>query len=821
MSHPILGRADLVEALGTGDPEMLVAVARQLGLVRRVAREPVPLKLDHIEPARSKPSKKDSSGYPNSVEDVGLWMLTRYELAKPWKEPEPNDTRTECRWTRRPETVRQTQPLASWNVIGPRLRSELASLRTNQPDIRKLIDRYARRELITHIPKQEKRRWGDLSVVCDTSLRMIPFEYDQHLVVRQLREQVPPECIRVFEGASPLSLRARPDRRGAEVQQFELPPPSSLVLVLGDLGWLAAPTAWWQCWRKWGERLRMHGCRLQALVPFSVKQLPPVLQELFSAQSWQPDRQAYVADRGKRASLVNDIITLAAPTLRLEPGLMRGLRMLVPGAGDASLEVDVWNSPLLSSNHPVATTIDRQVVREQLRDQFTALPPETRRAALKCIRDWRTNIAGAPEIWFEEALSLDADSRSLIPKLDIADARATMREFNRRRLAAGSSSLDAWWDRVTIRLSDAAFEDKEVGLLLRNVRRELHPTLHGVPAGTDPREVPAGTLRQYRLAVCDDEVVVSPQEDGERSGAIAPQELAIRSSNQHFRVGAVGVTSEASFWKNARKPDCVSDFGTDQYGAWFEFQVAHPKKESDYVTQRMRWIPRGTFMMGSPEDEQGRDDDESPMHRVTLTRGFWFADTPCTQEMWEAITGENPSDFKDEQLPVETVSWEDVQEFIRAISAQMPDLEINLPTEAQWEYACRAGTSSRYWSGDELNESQANFNRNVGKTTPVKSYPANPHGLWDMHGNVWEWCQDWSGTYDSDDQVDPSGPSSSSFRVIRGGSWVNNAPDARSAYRCWVAPGSRVHFLGFRCMSSVAEPEKFLTRGRSRFPRTT
>ena len=224
--------------------------------------------------------------------------------------------------------------------------------------------------------------------------------------------------------------------------------------------------------------------------------------------------------------------------------------------------------------------------------------------------------------------------------------------------------------------------------------------------------------------------------------------------------------------------------------------------------------------MGSPEDEVDRGIDELP-HEVTLTRGFWLADTACTQEVWKAITGENPSNFKDEEdsiqeLPVETVSFNDVQAFLTQLNERIgKEATFSLPTEAQWEYACRAGTNTPFSFGKSISTDQANFNGDYPyadsakgefrkRTVAVKSLPCNSWGLYQMHGNVWEWCSDWYAEYSQDHFADPQGPDSGSYRVIRGGSWLFNARHVRSACRDRSVPGYRVGNLGFRLLSSAS-----------------
>jgi len=209
-----------------------------------------------------------------------------------------------------------------------------------------------------------------------------------------------------------------------------------------------------------------------------------------------------------------------------------------------------------------------------------------------------------------------------------------------------------------------------------------------------------------------------------------------------------------------------------------------------------RWCPAGTFMMG----------DANNQHRVGLSRGFWLLETEVTQAMWMSVTGDNPSNFKGAKLPVESVSWNDSQEYIKKLNEMKvapAGFKFSLPTEAQWEYACRAGTTTAYHFGDTLTQQQANFGGNVRKTTDVGSYPANAWGLKDMHGNVWEWVQDWFGDYPSGAVTDPTGASSGSFRVIRGGSWGNRAEDCWSALRGSSDPALS-YALGFR-LSLVSE----------------
>jgi formylglycine-generating enzyme required for sulfatase activity len=244
----------------------------------------------------------------------------------------------------------------------------------------------------------------------------------------------------------------------------------------------------------------------------------------------------------------------------------------------------------------------------------------------------------------------------------------------------------------------------------------------------------------------------------------------------------------------SNRPAWASEAGTDRYGRWAELQVGK-------AVQRLRWIEPGEFMMGSPANEPQRGSDEGPQHRVLVTRGFWLADTACTQQLWlEVVGGKNPSRFTgDPHLPVENVSHVQVEdEFLKRLQAKLPGQpEVLLPTEAQWEYACRAKTTTPFSFGLQITPDQVNYDGNypynggpkgkyVERTVGVKARPANAWGLYQMHGNVWEWCADDRRPYSAGVQMDPEGPvlaGPEALRAVRGGSWILGAGNCRSAYR--------------------------------------
>jgi sulfatase modifying factor 1 len=285
-------------------------------------------------------------------------------------------------------------------------------------------------------------------------------------------------------------------------------------------------------------------------------------------------------------------------------------------------------------------------------------------------------------------------------------------------------------------------------------------------------------------------------------------------------------------------PEWAAEWGDDQFGPFAVWQVRD--RDGKRLSQQFRWIPPGSFWMGSPENEPGRWVDEGPRHWVTLTRGFWMADTPCNQELWQAVTGKNPSYFPSPRHPVETVSWLRVQEFLTRVNANAEGDRFDLPTEAQWEYACRADSDKALYptaKGDGTIEilgernapaldpiawyagnsavpegiengyevsgwKQRQFNHQRASTQPVGLKLPNAWGLYDMLGNVWEWCLDRWGGYPAGSVVDPERcgerEGDGVSRVSRGGCWHYRARRVRCASRYHNRADFQGNYLGFR-----------------------
>jgi formylglycine-generating enzyme required for sulfatase activity/nucleoside phosphorylase len=296
------------------------------------------------------------------------------------------------------------------------------------------------------------------------------------------------------------------------------------------------------------------------------------------------------------------------------------------------------------------------------------------------------------------------------------------------------------------------------------------------------------------------------------------------------RVAWPAQVGEQVLWQQkfaAKGELCVTSFmlALDQIGLFA--RLAMQNKNGDHFTQVFRYILPGQFVMGSPEAEIDRnlDDDwfknQLPQHTVTIGAGFWLADTACTQAAWHTVMGNNPSHFNaahkgGSQHPVECVSWHDVQGFLQKLEPHLSVCHTSLPTEAEWEYACRAGSKTPFWFGATINTKQVNYwgddpfskgedGEYRKQTAAVKDLPANGLGLYQMHGNVWEWCADPLREYRAQAQRDPglihaSAPelAGEAVRVLRGGGWDDSARYVRSAWRALDRPGRLGGDIGFR-----------------------
>ncbi len=791
------GRADLVRALAAGGPAGLDAAARLLGyqptpapkdrqdmrLDQRPLAEP-PLPLD---PAPSAPSAPSEQLEVSFWQPIARWFLDETAGEEPSEDAATpagaSARRVPVAWSGRPATPPSWPSLEPWRRLLPRLRGHIAEWSDGgELDVDAAIPGIAQAQELKRLPRRKRRRWGPaIQVIDDRSRRLTPFWRDQDQVCAWLAALYPRDRFdhaRWFDGAH------APIRHvGLDIDaDYRPPPPGTAVLVLGDLGVLAQDRRCVRLWLEFGRRLRAAGCVPVALTPCPSARWPKPLRRVWRLVEWE--RRTARADDGARdipaeRAMTERLLRLLSPAIRVEPGLLRSVRRALLPDADAGVEADFWQDKALASHSSVAATLDPDAA-VPLRQAFEAEDAGVRRLVLDLLRGWRFGLSA--DVWFEEIVSLGADSRALLPEAELTEAADRFDQLSRwaptitdpLMRAEMVHSLRGLFDR----LPSAIDADARVGAAMGRLRRMTKP--EAGPEAGPPRPV---QLRQ----IGDDLLAVAGEEAGPTGSPVAQ----VWTTDGRIAVSQELAVARNAFWKTGKPPPWALDWGWDEFGAWATFKVRN-------VVQRLRWIPPGRFLMGSPGNEEGRDGDEGLQHEVTLIRGYWLFDTACTQALWWAVMGSNPSYFMDDRCPVDSVSWNDVQGFLTRLNARVPGLELGLPTEVQWEHACRAGTTTPFSFGSDITPEQVNYDGNYPYadgskglfrrgTVPVASLPPNAWGLYEMHGNVWEWCADGQRYNTMRPATGPRAPESADAkRVLRGGSWLNTARYARAACRYWI-----------------------------------
>jgi len=607
------------------------------------------------------------------------------------------------------------------------------------------------------------------------------------------------------------------------------------VLVLGDLG-AHGSEADRRRWRRTGLRLRRLGARPIALVP-SPQQGP------WDTISWVSKPRSGVDGAVER------LISLLAPIEFIQPGLLRSLRAWVPGAGLRE-ELKVWNHEDVQAADSTGLVLKPEAL-PTLRAAFAKLEEPTQEKVAGAIEHWHEKLP--VELLHIESLAWQTYKTSV--SLGDFDAALEFLERVVTTLSNASKQSESAWRRFANtalkRLPEAKQHSEKVAPVLKRLFRAANryqdyvevPASVGAALHNEHSESPTQLWSVHQVgadllfAPCKPACPPLPGSGSPLAWVSAAEpRVSVLQQGEHdwlhlgrpvrLKLGdELRLITDRSKVKLARweRPKWAVAAGRDRYGLWAEFAVAEAQ-------HRLRWIPPGQFWMGSPEEEEGRYESEGPQRLVTLTQGYWLAETAVTQALWTAVMGDNPSRFIDPDRPVENVSWEDTQRFFERLYKEH-GFRAHLPSEAQWERACRAGTNTATWIGDLkiLGENNAPIldaiawyrgNCGVGfdlsngynssgwpekqhdhqraGSRKVKSKAVNPFGLYDMLGNVWEWCQDYWGSYQANAAIDPQGPEFGAKRVFRGGSWYGLARVARAAFRVWSLPGIRDVYLGFR-----------------------
>lgn len=868
-----VGRAELLMAqvayARRGERDAgLAAAAELLGYERKASPlvEPRSAGADGEVPTHETPARKPSA----PLRPVPLWQprtLVWHEdrsHAAPKAATEAQAAAAEA--DERADLARTAPPsvplLSSRRRVMPMLeRAFVRELAGDEVDVEALVRRIARGQWVVGVPRLPRRGWPALVVLVDRDHALVPFWADQRVVLGWLRLILGPSriVIRIIDDRGPEGRMF--DRHGRPVPPLDGSLAGVPVLALTDLGWYRG-AGHQRAWLRLGRRLRRAGEQIHALVPVPAARWTPAISSVWRPLAWErpAPEDAAASEPDVRRERVERLLTMAAYAHRLEPGLLRALRgSLSRQAADAGTEADAWLHETMGGSFAPATVV-RAEHAQALREKITAQDAERARDAL---RRWHWHRERQPELWHSEVLALAREVPQVVDPAHRERATAfaerlgerakralqaghegTLEELRRwldyveehapKQLwettsAAGLGLQRAWWathdDDEPPPFADAGLQaelHEGVDRMPRPIEldqrgRWLGPALRVEDAGSPVARVSASGRRGYLM----DEAGRSRPLDllGERwIGGRPGQLVELRMGASTLRLAAL------------EKPAWASAIGRDRFGLWAETRVGE-------VRFRMRWIAPGRFVMGSPEDEPGRQSWEGPQHEVTITRGFWLGETPVTQALWKAVTSESPSHFKGADRPVENVSWEDCRErLIAGLNEAIGEDEgrFRLPTEAEWEHACRAGTSTATYAGpieirgendapvlDEIawygGNSGVDFEFEDGADSsgwPNKQYPhtragtrrvgqkqPNAWGLFDMLGNVWEWCEDsWGGEpySSSEPQQDPTGAATGGSRVIRGGSWDALARLVRAAFRLGSLPGLRLQVLGLR-----------------------
>ncbi|HEX4954671.1 MAG TPA: formylglycine-generating enzyme family protein [Thermoanaerobaculia bacterium] len=828
-------------------PEGLGALARQLGFEEREASPPPPPPEPRPEPERRQAPAEPvpaPSLPPESFAPIPFWRLERVEhLEVPPEDlplPQVSSLRAAELAAFGGEGPR-AEPIVPWSRLWPALNRALPAWRPSRTlDLHRFLELWSRGRILRQLPFLPARRSGGrLTVLMDRAERLRPLAGDQTALLSRLLLQRGKSDLRILERNDAFPGRWR-DGRGrffTGLPHFER---GERLLAVTDLGF-SGTAEHREPWAALGRRVRLQGAVAGALLacPASSWRRPDL--RLWTAISWQKPwgsagKIGRILDPEDREDRVERLLELLSPAVQIEPGLLRAARrLLAPSEADLGTEIDAWNHPSVDGSSWAAAYPDTETATQR-RQAFLDLEKETQARLASLLRLWHEEAA--PEIWAEEQATLEAlgapidevgvrsRERSRTFLLRVAKTLLDPGGTEPQLVTALSQWFVAVWDRVPAALG----EDLELGPFLQRAYLVAVERLEeaNLPAGVSLRWKARGySPRLFTLWQEGARLRVLPV--GEKTGLIQGGSplgqlvaglpvVAVAFESEAFGrplpldsdsrratavldlpslVPAVGSRRLAA----PARPPWASAFGQDQFGHWASFEVGE-------VSHRMRWIPPGTFWMGSPDTEAGRWDDEGPRHQVTLTEGFWLGEVPCTQALWQAVMGENPSRFQGPSRPVESVSWDDCQRFLAKLNGRESATGLRLPTEAEWEYACRAGTETSTYAGELeiLEDGEATLLEDIswyrgnsqGETHPVKAKAPNPWGLYETLGNVWEWCADWQGEYAAETVLNPRGPEVGSDRVIRGGSWFDDAGYVRAAARGWNSPVIRYGFLGFR-----------------------
>ncbi|MCX6874378.1 MAG: formylglycine-generating enzyme family protein [Verrucomicrobia bacterium] len=877
-------RSDLFLALAHagGDAREREAIARLWGFEAGDAKEEEKsATITSPAPLPQAPPRQETPAPPSPGDHFPLWRATRLAVT-------PEETLAE---KRRPcekintvphVTVEQLserhgaplpgRPLIRWARLWPFLKRILGHhAPSSTPDIPQTVKLLALCRPLTRLPFRPRLKWHPrVRVLVDRRDGLAPFWGDYDRLLRRLGR------IRGANGLSCTWLAPDSDSptgfadvspavaQGRDI--FRLPRGGTAVLALGDLAQYLGGRHQ-QAWLSLGRRLRASGIRPWALCPCPPSRWDSRMARAWNLAAWDRNGRLPLGPRGRMpdhggetAVDANTLSRMLSPAVRVEMGLLRDLRMLLPQA-EVGLEYDLFQAPDTTGN-PLGLMFQGG----RLRDIRATLREETPDRLAPVVAAILRHHAYAPAYLHFEILALrywlvDGQWNELvISNIIPGDALEKATIFYQGFLRSVRDQHPGFSDAATAGVLGRDLERLDTNAFATQTERQIAWVLAAdlKPGDPLPDHIDSAVIAWVYHGLPAHEPNIMHGEGliaGGRPGAGRFPMVGFKARERIFTVSKGGITRLME-WSGqsvfppddlrANPPIAISSGGEkysleqifrpawarrmwyDGYGLAAEFAVAG-------VAFVLRWISPGRFLMGSPEDEPGRWKPEGPQREVVIREGFWLGETTVTQAQWRTVTGNNPSHFKGPvELPVEQVSWEDCNDYCAKLNALGNGPVFRLPKEEEWEYACRAGTETALWTGGITIKGDSNapeldaiawYGGNSGQelevenpydakdwperqykdamagTHRVKLKAANPWGLHDMLGNVWEWCEDlWDErAYEKSVAGETMAAAEErADRVVRGGAWDFRARFCRAAFRFGSGPGPRWLGLGLR-----------------------
>ena len=763
-------------------------------------------------------------------------------------------------------------PLVSWAKLWPSLRHILTKQQTRKrADLPKLIKQVERAEQFSRVPQQKRHLWSArMIILMDRPKRLNLLNKDYLALEAQLK------TLRGATGLESWFIRdlSIPDMlQNGRKKIWQTPNTEIPILILSDLGIYDKSGDSTTEWLRFGQKLKAAGCVVFVLVPAPLRYLSNEITHCFSCISW--DRFSSLSPIAPTATSLEVIklrihkdqkrlaalMSLLSVAAEIEPNLLRAIRyqLQIEKPWDISFELMAWNHKHVNSSSNSIQIFPEKIAN--YRNQLKELVEKNPLMGSKLYRVVKQQLNNTAMLDYADALCTIGRIMAIEGDPALEAAERYLKQFilavheqqhngalfsghfllqrQDERSLKNNDYMSSLWAILKTKTSHPeprpdALQNDEASAFLKDCIESIHILLVqqgkyfylGTRQALETLQVSCKNPEFNLLAELEisqtlvtqvidgkafdnhfrpDEILLLPADgrpcflhiDGQRLSLVA-----FRGSNRSSKlVSAAG--SDSSWFE-------IEPTGQDEFGNYFDLVVRGNRE----TTQRFRYIEPQTFYMGSPKKEFDRLDNEI-YHKATIVQGYWLAESVVTQRVWESVMGDKPSFFKGDELPVEQVSWHDTQNFIKKLKKISPLPGIRLPTEEEWECACRATTRTPFSFGQNINPDQVNYDGEFpynqaakglerARTVEIKSLPPNQWGLYEMHGNVHEWCDS---VYPTKREKNTEEVSKVTLQqVVKGGSWADDGRDCRSARRVKSEPDKRGDSVGFRLAISKTVP---------------